>query len=109
MGYSYLASPYTHPDPEIRLKRYEASCKAAAKLMKKGYAIFAPIAHSHPIEAHFDKPEGFDFWMAQDLPILQGADRLIVLTLPGWKKSKGVAREIQEAEEIGMPIEYVKP
>jgi hypothetical protein len=75
--------------------------------MQKGEVIFAPIPHSYSVEQYFKKPEGFDFWMAQDLPILQGADRLIVLKLPGWKKSRGVAREIQEAQEIGMPIEYI--
>jgi hypothetical protein len=109
MGYAYLASPYTSVLRSEREKRYVAACKAAAKLMQSGLAIFAPIAHSHPIEQHFAEPEGFDFWMAQDLPILQGADKLIVLKLPGWKKSRGVAREIQEAQEIGMPIEYIEP
>ena len=107
MGYSYLASPFTHTDPAIQKQRFEKACAVAAKLMKGGTVIFAPIPHSYSIEQFFDKPEGFDFWMYHDLPLLQGADRLIVLKLPGWKKSRGVAREIQEAQEIGMPIEYI--
>ena len=106
---TYLASPYTHADKEVRRDRYMAACKAAAKLMLAGEVVFAPIAHSHPIEAYFDKNEGHDFWMRQDAPYLEACSKLVVLTIDGWDKSSGVAHEIRRAVERGIPIEYLAP
>lgn len=108
-GYSYLCSPYTHPDPSVRASRYEAACKAAAKLLLRGEAVFAPIPHSHPIEQHFPKPEGFDFWMHVDLPLVARAEKLIVLKLDGWDTSRGVQREMEYARENGIPIQFMEP
>ena len=48
----YLASPYTHHDPEVRLERYRAVCRAAAGLIRQGRVVFSPIAHSHAITEH---------------------------------------------------------
>lgn len=30
-GFIYLASPYTHPDPAVRARRYLAACRAARR------------------------------------------------------------------------------
>lgn len=110
MSYVYLASPYSHASPLIRAQRFEAACKAAAKLMQAGYAVFSPIAHSHPIEQHFGgKVEGLEFWMKQDLPLLAAASRLAVLTLEGWEASRGVAAELEYAKKIGLPISFMDP
>lgn len=106
MGYTYLISPYSHPDPTVRKERYENACCAAGVLMKKGYKIFSPIAHSHAIEQFFDRIEGFAFWMAQDKPFFDAAKDAIVLTLPGWKESKGVAKEIQWAVQQNKTVTY---
>ncbi len=105
----YLASPYSHVNPLIRESRFRQACAAAAKLMLDGEVVFAPIAHSHPIDTHFAAPGDFDFWMEQDLPILRKCDALKVLRLTGWEQSRGVAREIQEARAIGLPIEFIDP
>ena len=47
--------------------------------------------------------------MRQDLAILQAAERLVVLRLPGWERSRGIAREIQEATRLSIPVEYMDP
>lgn len=107
MSFIYLASPYTHDDPAERVKRYEAACKCAARLMHEGVPVFSPIAHSHAIEQHFAKPEGFNFWMQQDIPILVCASKMIVLMLDGWQASKGVTRELEVARTFCIPVEYV--
>ncbi len=74
--------------------------------MKRGNVIFSPIAHSHSIECEAGFMEGFDFWMYQDLPILEKSSELWVLELEGWKQSRGVAREIETARSAGIPIRY---
>lgn len=111
MSFVYLASPYTPHDGESREARMECACKAAAELMKQGHRVFAPIPHSHQIGYHLPEHLETDhaFWMDQDLAILRHASKLIVLCLPGWEKSKGVAQEIAAATAAHIPVEYMAP
>ena len=102
-----MASPYSHPDENVRLRRFEQACKAASELMATGEAVFCPIAHSHSIHVQAPLPETFEFWMAMDKPILQHCTRMVVLMLDGWQTSKGVSEEIRTAEAMGIPIEYM--
>lgn len=107
MSFTYLASPYTHQDAEVREWRFKEACKCAARLMKDGQVVFSPIAHSHPIEIEGGWREDGAFWKRQDEPYLMACDKLIVLRLPEWTNSKGVAHEIAVAMERGIPVEYV--
>lgn len=110
MSYIYLASPYSHPDPEVRERRFEAACRAAGRLMLKGKVVFSPVAHSHPIERiGLDRRYGQDFWLRQDIPFLRGAAELCVLKLPGWEQSIGVEAEIQYARLHRIPVTYLEP
>ena len=107
---AYLASPYSAPDPATRHQRFLAACHAAAFLMERGYTVFCPIAHSHPIaEAMNGRHLDHEFWMRQDLPLLDLCDHLIVLKLDGWEQSRGVAEEIAYAQEHCISIEYMEP
>ena len=92
-------------------ERVDAACRYAARLMDAGHAVFSPIAHSHYVADHLDDEKRLDheFWMRQDLAILQAAERLVVLRLPGWERSRGIAREIQEATRLSIPVEYMDP
>lgn len=108
-GYTYLSSPYTHPDPAVREARFKAANKAAAQLMLAGHAVFAPISHSHPIDLEFGAPQSGAFWKAQDIPLLRHAARMVVLQLPGWHESKGIAWEIEMARSLNIPVEFMEP
>lgn len=106
----YLASPYSSPDATTRHLRFIAACRAAGKLMAQGVVVFCPISHSHPIsEAMNGGHMDHEAWMAQDLPILAHASRLIVLKLDGWRESRGVTEEIEFARDNGIPVEYMEP
>lgn len=117
MSFSYLASPYSVTQPispqqavVLRSSRYRRVCKMAAKLMKEGKIIFCPIAHSHPIET-IGMPgelQSGDFWLEQDFAILKHASELLVYKMDGWNKSKGVMREIEFAQEHGIPVNYIE-
>lgn len=116
IAFAYLASPYTPIDVSdaaecraIREERYEASCRAAAKLMHEGKVTFSPIVHSHPIERYFDGPESGEFWKRQDEPYLTLCTEMVVLMLPGWEESRGVKHEIEVARFRGIPISYMEP
>lgn len=109
---TYLASPYSHPDESVRIERFHAANKAAALLMQdRKHAVFSPISHSHPVAEHLPNEllMSWPFWMDQDFPILEYADELVVLTLPGWKESRGVQAEIAHAQIHGIPVRYMEP
>lgn len=108
MSFTYLASPYTHPDPIVREFRFEKAAQAAAKLMEKGEVVFSPISHSHPIDVNFPEPGSGEFWKRQDEPFLNSCSKLVVLKLPGWQASQGVAHEVEVAEKRGIPVEYME-
>lgn len=106
MSYTYLASPYSHPDPAVREERYRSACEAAALLMQLGEIVFCPIAHSHPVAEHL--PAGcaidHDFWLRQDGPLLGHCDRVFVLMIDGWSESSGVRHEIEHAIEHDVDL-----
>ena len=104
----YLASPYSHPNPNVREMRFIAACHAAADLMRQGYRVFSPIAHGHSIAVRSPLPETWDFWREQDFAVLRHCDRLFVLTLSNWIRSVGVRAEIEIMRELGKPVEYVR-
>lgn len=110
-GFVYVASPYTHTLPAVRELRYREVSRYAADLMIQGYAVFSPISHSHHIAEYMTPAKVCDhnFWMTADLPILEKASAVHVLTLPGWESSRGVNEEIAHAIRHAIPVYLVDP
>jgi uncharacterized protein DUF1937 len=106
---TYLACPYSHPEASVRLERFEAVNRAAAKLMAEGEHIFSPISHTHPIALAGALPLGWEFWEAYDRAILRCCARVYVLQLDGWTESAGVRGELLIAEEFGLEVVYLAP
>jgi len=106
----YLASPYSHKDPEVRFWRYTEACRVAAELMVGGAIIFSPIAHTHPI-AKYGKLDALDadFYLKFDKEFLRFSNGMWVLTLDGWKESYGIGVETNFAHEQGIQIKYIDP
>lgn len=108
MNLTYLASPYSKY-PGGRKEAFKLACKKAAELMVQGEHIFAPIAHSHPIEDIGMK--GFiqdgDFWLDQDFAVLQSCNKVYVYRMAGWEESEGIKRELAFAADHGIPVEYI--
>lgn len=107
-GLIYLATPYSHPNPEVMEQRFRAVNKVAAKLMEQGLHIFSPISHSHPISIEGNLPTNWEYWESYDRVFLNASQKLIVLKLDGWEESVGVAAEIRIAGELGIDIEYIE-
>jgi len=103
----YLACPYSHPSSEIRAMRYEMVNKVAGKLISDGRIIFSPISHSHSIQVSSTDTDSWDKWSVQDFAFLDVSKRLLVLTLPGWNKSRGVKDEMARARRKRIPIGYL--
>ena len=106
----YLASPYSHPDPAVRERRFKAACRAAGALIAQGHAVFSPIAHSHPIavEGQLDAVDN-DLWLRINAEMMEACSEVSVLMLPGWMESTGIAREIALANERGLRVEFINP
>jgi hypothetical protein len=109
MGIVYLAAPYSHPILAERIRRFEAINRHAAKMMRDGIIVFSPISHTHPIAMAGELPTGWEFWGKQDREFLSHCKRFVVLKLPGWDKSKGVAAEMKIADELGLAVELLEP
>ena len=104
----YLASPYTHVDGAVRESRFDAACLATSTLMRAGLSVYSPIVHSHPL-VRYGLPIEWEFWQAHDCEHLRRCDSVIVLTLDGWKASRGVQAEIELAIDFDLPIRYMSP
>jgi hypothetical protein len=100
----YLACPYESIDPEIKKVRLNTANITAGYLMSMGFTVFSPLSHSTTIQDHVSTDSSHEFWMKQDLPILRDCNAIFVLKLEGWKESKGVTREIEEAKKCNIPI-----
>lgn len=105
---TYLASPYFHPDPAVRQARFDATCRATAKLLRAGEVVYSPIVHSHPL-VPYGLPTGWDFWQRYDTAVLVRCDAVAVLMLDGWEESAGVTAEVEVARALRLPVRYVAP
>lgn len=107
MSYIYLASPYTHQDPNVLKIREKQISEIGYVLMKHGYNLFCPITQSHRLADVAHVVLGHEECMRVDLAFLEKADELFVVKLHGWDESRGVREEIQFAKQHGIPITYI--
>ena len=105
----YLATPYTHDDPLIEDYRAMVSDKIAADLTADGRVIFAPISAWHHISRKHKLPGLFEYWLKLDEEFLKICKTMIIITLPGWRESRGVNAEINIAETYYIPIIRIDP
>ncbi len=90
---SYIASPYTHKDEDVKEERAVAAAKACVFLMSIGRTAFSPIASCHYIEKIGGLSTVYNDWQILDEAILKVSDVFLILTLNGWKSSKGMKAE----------------
>ena len=105
----YLASPYSHPDQAVRRRRFRAACRAAGVMLRAKLMVYSPIAHSAAIAACGLDDMDHDFWMHVDRPYLEWCHMVMVLTLDGWRESRGVNIEIAQARAMHKPVSLIAP
>jgi hypothetical protein len=105
----YLASPYTAggANAATREARFKTSCIAAAKLIKNGYYVFSPIAHSHMIEV-LGGYKSHSGWLEQDYAVLEHCSAMFILKLWGWEKSRGILEELFFCKSRGIPVRMIE-
>lgn len=100
----YLASPYTHSDPDVIQERFERVQALTAKLLINDLVIYSPIVHCHDLANKFGLRKDYAFWANYNHGMLIRARLLYVYTLPGWESSKGVIGEIFFAQRQRIPF-----
>ena len=104
----YLATPYSHPDAEIRGIRFKQACILAGQLIQEDHRVFSPIVAYHPIAAYFDLPGDFEYWKRVDGIHMGSCTIIYIAKFSGWDDSKGIAYEIDLAKRTGKPVFYVE-
>jgi len=102
----YLATPYSHADAATREARFDMACRIAGAMMRRGEVVFSPIAHSHPIAALCQLPDGWEYWQTQAREWFEACTSLVIARMDGWRESKGIAGEIKLARQMGIPVEF---
>ena len=105
----YLASPYTHPEMVVMLRRYREICRIAADVMMGGKIVFCPIAMTHPMAVYGELSGKWDFWRDFDTAFLEKCDELWVTMMDGWRESTGVTAEIAIMHSLVKPVRYLDP
>lgn len=105
---SYLACPYSHPDPAVRHRRYDAVTRMTRLLLQEGRFAYSPLTHNVPLDSLGPRGD-WETWKSFDHLMLERCDQLLVLQLPGWEESEGVKAELAYAQELGKPVEMLQP
>ncbi len=102
----YVASPYSHDNPDVILRRFNQVCYIAGNMIADGLLVYCPIAHSHPI-AKQGLADDWETWQKLDLAMLAKCDELWIATMQGWRQSKGIKAEVRFAKSLKLPIRHV--
>jgi hypothetical protein len=105
----YIASPYSDISDAVRYDRFIRVQAYTHSLMARGISCFSPIAYGRQFEKAFAVPPTYEYWQDFNDYILLACTKMHVLKLEGWKKSRGVAHEIQLAETHGIETLFVEP
>ncbi len=107
MSFWYLASPY-RSYPGSRDEAHDAVCVVAGQLIDLGLEVYSPIAHSHTIaNSVFRADPHSSFWLNRQVPFLRAASGILVVKMPGWTDSKGVAFELDFTRLNAKPCYYL--
>lgn len=107
MTYVYVAAPYTHLSKRIMSLRETMITATVGYLIDNGMHAYSPITESAQYQKNAGLDGTWDFWGTRDTDILRRMDELLVLMLPGWEDSVGVAAEVEIAKRLGMKISYM--
>ncbi len=105
----YLASPYSHAEERVRVRRYLYTREFVYRQLAKGVPLVSPIVYCHQFARDFDAPTDAVSWLPLNVALLEVSSALWVLRLDGWDESTGVQMEIYAAERHGIPITYKEP
>lgn len=102
----YVASPYSSPDPMMKEARYKTVLEFTAFYMAGGAQMLSPIVYGHEMSVRHDLPGDARYWERFNYNLFKACGSVIVLCIPAWGRSQGVAMEIKWAKEAGVQVMY---
>lgn len=100
----YLAVPYSHPEWGIRRARYEQAIEAVDALLKRGVMVMCGRVLVE--ELRTEDPEAL--WPLFRT-LIDHADEMWILALPGYSESRGIRRELEYALKQNKRVRYLDP
>lgn len=102
--YIYVASPYSHPDPEVRESRFQFVLRVCAVCVELGIPTYSPIVHFHPIDKVLNPTtsRSSDFWIPFWKPMLLNSSLLLILPFNGYNESVGIKEERKVADSANI-------
>lgn len=110
----YLAAPYRGTKEEIEARMTEVAV-FSAHLRTLGIFVTSPLYHHYTFQ-NIDNSSG-DYWLDYSESLLTSMSlsrgvgvevELWIMPLAGYDQSQGIAREIEVANKLKLPIKYVK-
>lgn len=102
----YIASPYTHEDPEVMERRYEEVFRFTQNLLQTGVVAFSPIVYGRAFHVREVMAGHYKAWQQFNDEMILRSDAVYVYQIPGWKTSKGVQHEIIFAKMNNVPVRF---
>lgn len=111
-GLWYFAHPYTCKDvngnyvPEGEEANFHLANIRAGELMKRGFNVYSPISHTHPIHRacpEFLARHEHDMWYVLDNEVIQQTNFKGIIVAPGWEHSTGILGEKAQFDAQGKP------
>jgi hypothetical protein len=96
--YWYLATPYSHPDPDVMEMRADAASWWVKELILAGLIPFSTIHYNHSIAAAGQLPTDHEYWLEFNRAFLDNCNGVLIPWIKGWDTSKGIAQEINYAK-----------
>lgn len=109
-----LGYPAAYEHDEMNLRKVCASnhiTNVMRELLKRDFHLCCLTNMVRAIELDADEPfeKETDWWLERSVKLVERCEGLLIITLPGWDKSTGVAAEIGAASLTGKPIWLVNP
>lgn len=109
----YFAHPYTVKDKDGKnvhvgeQANFQQACMKTGELMKRGYMVYSPIAHTHPVHAispEFIKNDEYKLWVKLDELIIEKTKFSGIILAPNWETSSGCKAERKEFEKKKLQV-----
>ena len=116
-GLWYFAHPYTARDKdgnfvqEAEDANFQICNYRAAQLIMRGYNVYSPISHTHPIHRscpEFLKNHEHEMWYHLDNEVIERTKFTGIILAPGWEDSSGCVAERVLFETIELPVHLYK-
>jgi hypothetical protein len=109
MSFHYLASPYTHKDPDVMNRRNLEAMECLHWLLEHRVWTYSPIVHCHPIALRWALPRSNDFWKEYNRNMLERARSMLILKVDGWESSEGIRDETDFARKRKIEVTFIAP